>query len=71
MHCTGQLRTSMLLIHLSQFAGMKMLLHKQFGYGRLPRRPLLPSSEESAAAWFKNPLLLDILKEEEKYASSS
>ncbi|KAK6212522.1 hypothetical protein LQW54_005106 [Pestalotiopsis sp. IQ-011] len=53
------------------FAGMKMLLHKQFGYGRLPRRPLLPSSEESAAAWFKNPLLLDILKEEEKYASSS
>ncbi|KAF7532632.1 hypothetical protein G7054_g7763 [Neopestalotiopsis clavispora] len=53
------------------FAGMKMLLHKQFGYGRLPRRPLLPSSEESAASWFKNPLLLNILKEEEKYAVAS
>jgi hypothetical protein len=50
---------------------MKMLLHKQFGYGRLPRRPLLPSSEESAASWFKNPLLLNILKEEEKYAVAS
>ncbi|ETS78598.1 hypothetical protein PFICI_10660 [Pestalotiopsis fici W106-1] len=51
------------------FAGMKMLLHKQFGYGRLPRRPLLPSSEESAASWFMNPLLLNVLMEEQKYAA--
>ncbi|KAI0470543.1 putative dihydrodipicolinate synthase [Xylariaceae sp. FL0804] len=47
------------------FSGMKMLLHKRFGYNPKPRRPLLPSTEGSAAEWLKNPLLLAVLKEEE------
>ncbi|KAK6086311.1 dihydrodipicolinate synthetase family protein [Seiridium cupressi] len=53
------------------FAGMKMLLHKQFGYSPLPRRPLLPSSPESAASWFTNPLLLGVLEKEKELAAAS
>ncbi|KAH9886818.1 putative dihydrodipicolinate synthase [Xylariomycetidae sp. FL2044] len=48
------------------FAGMKMLLHKRFGYNPKPRRPLLPSNPESGDEWMKNPLLVDVLREEEE-----
>ncbi|KAI0378180.1 putative dihydrodipicolinate synthase [Hypomontagnella monticulosa] len=53
------------------FAGMKMLLHKRFGYSPLPRRPLLPSREELGDKWIGNPLLVDLIEEEERLASIS
>ncbi|XXH00256.1 GTP-binding protein [Hypoxylon texense] len=53
------------------FSGMKMLLHKKFGYSPLPRRPLLPSRQDLGDEWIKNPLLVDLLEEEEKLASMS
>ncbi|KAI1374453.1 putative dihydrodipicolinate synthase [Hypoxylon crocopeplum] len=53
------------------FTGMKMLLHKKFGYSPLPRRPLLPSREDLGDEWIKNPLLVNLMEEEAKLASMS
>ncbi|CAJ2501969.1 Uu.00g048220.m01.CDS01 [Anthostomella pinea] len=48
------------------FAGMKMLLHKLFGYGPLPRRPLQPSSFAAGDDWLMDPWLCEVLAEEKR-----
>ncbi|KAK5111114.1 hypothetical protein LTR62_005313 [Meristemomyces frigidus] len=45
-------------------AGMKQILHRKFGYGKNPRRPLLPM-EEARADVVLNDLYIRALMEEE------
>jgi hypothetical protein len=48
----------------TQVGGMKQILHRRFGHGKLPRRPLLPMSEEEADAVLAHEYLLKVLEEE-------
>ncbi|KAK7469972.1 hypothetical protein VKT23_001409 [Stygiomarasmius scandens] len=47
-------------------SGMKYLLNKLFGYGSLPRGPLLPLSESAGAEMMREPAVVDILEMERK-----
>jgi 4-hydroxy-2-oxoglutarate aldolase len=48
---------------------MKMLLHRQFGYGEKPRRPLLPMSKEEGSGLLLNEYLTAVFDEEKKLSS--
>lgn len=41
---------------------MKKLLQKHFGYGPLPRRPLLPMTDKQAEEVWANPYLAKLLE---------
>jgi 4-hydroxy-2-oxoglutarate aldolase len=45
---------------------MKQILHRKFGCGKNPRRPLLPMSEEKAEALMGNEWIVRLMGEEEK-----
>lgn len=49
-----------------QIPGMKSLLNALFGYGHLPRRPLLPVSQGSSKALIGQEAIEQILQEERK-----
>ncbi|CAK7216545.1 hypothetical protein SCUCBS95973_002842 [Sporothrix curviconia] len=44
--------------------GMKKLLNRQFGYSALPRRPLLPMTDDEAVSMFTHPYLNELLERE-------
>ncbi|CAK7221794.1 hypothetical protein SBRCBS47491_004649 [Sporothrix bragantina] len=50
--------------------GMKKLLNKLFGYSALPRRPLLPMTDEEARPMFTHQYLNELLEREELLAVS-
>jgi len=41
--------------------GMKMILNRLYGFGKNPRRPILPMSEEQAGLMLENPDLRALL----------
>lgn len=43
---------------------MKQILHRIFGFGKMPRRPLLPVMDEKVDAIFENDYLIRVLEEE-------
>ena len=45
---------------------MKQILHRSFGYGKMPRRPLLVMPDEMVDAIFANEYMLSVLEEEAK-----
>lgn len=47
-----------------QIAGLKMMVHQRFGYGKSPRRPLLPMSDEHGEALMQNKYLAAVIEEE-------
>jgi len=47
---------------------MKQILHRKFGYGKLPRRPLMPMSENAADVVLANRYLMRVFEEEEAIA---
>lgn len=49
-----------------QVGGMKQILHRMFGYGTLPRRPLLPMMDEKVDALLANEYIVSVLEEERK-----
>ena len=44
-----------------QISGMKMLLHREFGYNALPRRPLLPMTYEQAKQLYADTRMQSLL----------
>ncbi|KAK4891589.1 hypothetical protein LTR27_009758 [Elasticomyces elasticus] len=50
-------------------AGMKQILHRRFGYSKLPRRPLLPMGEAEADALLASPYINALVKEESQVQS--
>ncbi|KAK3633350.1 hypothetical protein LTR56_013333 [Elasticomyces elasticus] len=50
-------------------AGMKQILHRRFGYSKLPRRPLLPMGEAEADALLASPYIEALVKEERQVQS--
>ncbi|EMC93929.1 hypothetical protein BAUCODRAFT_150164 [Baudoinia panamericana UAMH 10762] len=47
-------------------AGMKQILHRRFGYGQKPRRPLLPMSEQKADELLNNHYIESLVAEERR-----
>lgn len=47
--------------------GMKKLLNRQFGYSALPRRPLLPMTDEEAVPMFSHEFLNKLIELEKTY----
>lgn len=45
---------------------MKQILHRFFGYGKMPRRPLLPMADEEVDDLLANEYLVKILEEENR-----
>lgn len=45
---------------------MKQILHRLFGYGKMPKRPLLAMPDETVNALFANEYIVDVLDEEAK-----
>jgi 4-hydroxy-2-oxoglutarate aldolase len=50
-----------------QVGGMKQILHCLFGYGKMPRRPLLPMPDETVDPIFANEYVVNVLEEERKF----
>lgn len=48
---------------------MKQILHRRFGYGKKPRRPLLPMSEDNADVLMSNPYIQNLMAAEEQLVS--
>jgi hypothetical protein len=46
---------------------MKQILHCLFGYGKMPRRPLLPMPDETVDPIFANEYVVNVLEEERKF----
>lgn len=49
---------------------MKKLLNRQFGYSPLPRRPLLPMTNDEATPMFAHQFLNELLEREATMAVS-
>ncbi|KAK5678315.1 hypothetical protein LTS10_009487 [Elasticomyces elasticus] len=50
-------------------AGMKQILHRRFGYSKLPRRPLLPMGDAEADALLASSYIEALVKEESQVQS--